>query len=283
MTFDQLIEGSRLPRVEGRLLLAQLLRQDKTWLVGHGGEEASAQVCLEVETLFHQRRLGRPIAYLLGEREFYGRSFLVGPGVLIPRPETELLVDRALEVLQAKKDADLDVLDLGCGSGCVGLTLALEARRLKLGVKQLTLTDLQSRALAYARDNAARLGVDALGELKLQFLAGSWFQPVNPGLRYDLIVSNPPYIRADDEHLSQGDLRFEPPGALSSGASGLEALSHIIACAPLFLKPNGQLMLEHGFDQAESVQTLLFQHGYVDLKTERDLAGHPRISGGIRP
>jgi release factor glutamine methyltransferase len=283
VTFDQLIEGSRLPRVEGRLLLAHLLRKDKTWVMGHGGEETSEEICSQVESLFQQRRLGRPIAYLLGEQEFYGRSFLVGPGVLIPRPETEHLVDWALEVLKAKNHADLDVLDLGCGSGCVGLTLALEASRLKLGVKQVTLTDLEPRALAYARGNAARLGVDALGELKLQFLAGSWFQLVNPALRYDLIVSNPPYIRADDRHLSQGDLRFEPPAALSSGASGLEALSHIIATAPLFLKPHGQLLLEHGFDQAESVQTLLFQHGYVELKTQRDLAGHPRISGGIRP
>jgi release factor glutamine methyltransferase len=283
MTFDQLIEGSGLPRVEGRLLLAHLLGKDKTWLVGHGGDEASAEIYHQAETLFQQRRLGRPIAYLLGEREFYSRSFLVGPGVLIPRPETELLVDWALEVLQAKKHAHLYVLDLGCGSGCVGLTIALEARRLKLGVKQLTLTDLESQALSYSRDNAARLGVNALVEPKLQYLAGSWFQPVDPGLRYDLIVSNPPYIRADDEHLSQGDLRFEPPSALSSGASGLDALSHIIATAPLFLQPNGQLMLEHGFDQAESVQTLLFQHGFVDVKTRWDLAGHPRISAGMLP
>jgi release factor glutamine methyltransferase len=268
--------------MEARVLLAHLLRKDKTWLIAHGEEEASAEVCCHAGALFDQRRSGQPIAYIVGEREFYGRSFRVGSGVLIPRPETELLVDWGLEALQARKDAPLEVLELGCGSGCVGLTLALEADRLQLDVKHLTLTDQSSEAIAYSQDNALQLGAQELVGIKLIFLRGSWFDPVDPGLRYDLIVSNPPYIRADDGHLLQGDLRFEPSGALSSGSSGLEALSQIIATARWFLKSKGLLLLEHGFDQAESVQMLLSQHGYLDIQTRRDLAGHPRISAGLR-
>ncbi len=283
-SYDALIADSRLARSEARILLAGVLQKEYTWLLAHGDENAPDEVAVKALALFHRRQKGEPIAYLTGSKEFYGRSFRVGPGVLIPRPETELLVDWGLEVLRTEVSSPaLTALDLGCGSGCVGLSLALEARQLGLALAQMTLVDLTPEAIICTQRNASQLGVLQLAGTTLNILQGNWFDPIHPSQRFDLIISNPPYIPLSDPHLSQGDLRFEPSQALSSGETGLQAMTQIISGATRFLKPSGRLLLEHGYDQARAIQTLLREHGYLNLETRADLAGHARVSAGFRP
>jgi release factor glutamine methyltransferase len=283
-SYDQLMAESRLARAEARVLLAHVLQRGKSWLMAHGDEIVPEDVSVRVQDLFLKRRNGEPIAYLLGVKEFYGRSFRVGPGVLIPRPETELLVDWGLEVLHSNSsNRNFTALDLGCGSGCIGLSLALEAEQLGLPLDQITLVDLAPEAITFSQRNALELGVLQLASTGLTVLQGSWFAPFDPSQRFDLIVSNPPYIRLGDPHLVQGDLRFEPAQALSSGESGLQAMAQIIAEAMAFLKPEGRLLLEHGYDQAEALQALLREHGYLNIETRPDLSGHARISAGSKP
>jgi release factor glutamine methyltransferase len=281
-SYDQLISESQVSRVEARLLLAYVLKKDKSWLLAHGDEKAPQELAKVAQSLFEKRRRGEPIAYLLGSKEFYGRDFSVGPGILIPRPETEHLLEWGLEVLAANvSDPVLVALDLGCGSGCIGLSLALEAAKNCPNLCQVTLTDLAPEALSFARRNALQLGLlDKDLATQLTFLQGSWFEALPPGMRFNLILSNPPYIKEDDAHLSEGDLRYEPAHALSSGKSGLQAIEEIIEVAPQFLNSKGWLVLEHGFDQADPVQALFRQHGYVSIESRRDLAGHFRLSAG---
>jgi release factor glutamine methyltransferase len=283
-SYDQLMAESRLARADARILLAHVLQKEKSWLIAHGDEVVPKDVSDRVENLFFKRRNGEPIAYLLGVKEFYGRGFGVGPGVLIPRPETELLVDWGVQILRSNTSKrNLTALDLGCGSGCIGLSLALEAKRLGLTLDQITLVDLAPEAIAFSERNARELGVLQLPHTGLTVLQGSWFAPLDPSQRFDLIVSNPPYIRLGDPHLVQGDLRFEPSQALSSGESGLQALAQISAEAMTFLKPEGRLLLEHGYDQAEALQALLREHGYLNIETRLDLSGQARVSAGSKP
>jgi release factor glutamine methyltransferase len=189
--------------------------------------------------------------------------------VLIPRPETELLVDIAREKVGA--GGTVNILDLGSGSGCLAVTLALE-----LPQARVTAVDVSPAALEVARANAARLGA------RVAFAASDWFAALPPA-RYDLIVSNPPYIAAGDPHLAQGDLRFEPAGALTDRADGLAAIRRIVAAAPAWLAPGGWLFCEHGYDQAAAAHALLVAAGYTDIEQHRDLAGIVRASGGRRP
>ena len=208
------------------------------------------------------------MAYILGSREFYGREFQVTPAVLIPRPDTELLVEcglRAMRDIRAPR-----VLDLGTGSGIVAVTLALERPD-----AQVLATDCSAAALAVAQKNASALGA------KLLFSHGSWYDTELGSEPFDLIVSNPPYIDARDVHLGQGDLRFEPSGALTDGADGLQALNTIIQGAPAHLAPGGTLCVEHGWDQAAAVRSLFLNRGFVDVASECDLAGIERITRGI--
>lgn len=280
-SYDCLISDSLLPRNEARALLAHVLSKDKSWVIAHGDETGPEEVSRPIQLLFLRRRNGEPMAYLLGAKEFYGRSFSVGPGVLIPRPETELMVDWALEVLRAGvSDRASMALDLGCGTGCIGLSLALEAERLGLALAQLTLVDCAPEAIEFTQRNTKQLSVHKLSRTSVNIVQGSWFDPIDPSLRFDLIVSNPPYIRLGDAHLSQGDLRFEPPHALSSGESGLQAVKQIITEAAGFLQPSGRLLLEHGYDQAVAIRTLFQEHGYISIETRADLAGHDRVSAG---
>jgi release factor glutamine methyltransferase len=216
-----------------------------------------------------RRAEGEPVAYLLGWREFYGRRFAVGPAALIPRPETELLIDRALELLPPAAMAE--VLDLGSGSGVIALTLALERPHWVL-----TSVDASASALALARENARTLGA-----ANAEFLHGDWYGPVAQR-SFDLIVSNPPYVADTDPHLARGDLRFEPASALRAGSDGLEAIRQIVAQAPEYLRPGGWLLFEHGCDQADACRRLLAQAGFVDVTTAADLAELPRVSGGRR-
>lgn len=215
-----------------------------------------------------RRVAGEPVAYIVGWREFHGHRFRVTPDVLIPRPDTETLVDAALALVPG--DASARVLDLGTGSGCVAISIAL-ARPLA----QVVATDSSPAALAVARGNA-----QALEARNLRLLAADWYAGISG--RFDLIVSNPPYIAAADPHLATGDLRFEPADALSPGGDGLDALRAIIAGAPAHLRASGWLLVEHGWDQGEAVGSLLAAAGFAHRSTHHDLGGHHRVSGASR-
>ena len=273
-TLDDLIQHSQLPRAEARRLLASLTGQPLTWFMAHGDDPADPDLAARFQALAERRRAGEPLAYLLGQQEFYGRPFAVSPAVLIPRADTETLVETALEQLallrQQRRAVPLSLLELGTGSGIIAITLALEAPDTEVHA-----VERSPEALAMAQRNAK-----ALGAHRIHWHAGSWWQALARPRRFDLIVSNPPYIAAHDHHLQQGDLRFEPPQALAAGPDGLDDLRIIIGGAPAHLNPGGWLLLEHGYDQEAPVQTLLRDAGFADVFTRRDLAGQPRVSGG---
>lgn len=258
-----------IPLSEARLLLGTLLEKNLAWLEAHRDDELPETITSRFADWVARRAAGEPVAYLLGRREFYGRDFAVSPAVLIPRHETELLVELALAKLSKHVRNDSpSLLDLGTGSGCIAITLALEAPHV-----QITAVDASSRALAVAQKNA-----DAL-KARVAFRAGSWFEPL-PGTRFDVIVSNPPYIKADDPHLAQGDVRFEPPSALASGPDGLDDIRTIMATSPGHLKPGGWLLFEHGYDQAEAMVAVMEQGGFTAIEQHRDLAGIIRVTLG---
>ena len=255
-----------IPVAEARLLLRHLLNQGAAWLEAHRDEALDAAVADALAALVARRAGGEPIAYLVGRREFYGRDFAVAPAVLIPRPETELLVDLAKAAAAAVPAPR--ILDLGTGSGCLAVTLALE-----LPGAEVTALDASSDALAVARHNADRLAA------RVCFIHSDWFAAL-AGRRFDLIVANPPYIADGDPHLAAGDLRFEPASALASGSDGLAAIRRIVAAAPAHLQPGGRLLFEHGYDQATAAAALLHAAGYAAIEQHRDLAGIVRVSGG---
>ncbi|MBF1246725.1 MAG: peptide chain release factor N(5)-glutamine methyltransferase [Lautropia mirabilis] len=273
-SIDDLIRHSQLPRAEARRLLASLTGQPLTWFMAHGDDSADPDIAARFHTLAERRRSGEPLAYLLGQQEFYGRPFAVSPAVLIPRADTETLVETALEQLmllrQQRRAVPLSLLELGTGSGIIAITLALEAPDTEVHA-----VERSPEALAVAQQNAKTLGAN-----RIHWHPGSWWQALASPRRFDLIVSNPPYIAANDHHLQQGDLRFEPPQALAAGPDGLDDLRIIIGGAPAHLNPGGWLLLEHGYDQEAPVQTLLRDAGFADVFTRRDLAGLPRMSGG---
>lgn len=253
-------------RLDARILAAHVLGVDAAWLIAHDTDPLPAQQALAFQSLLARRLSGLPIAYLTGSREFYGRPFLVSADVLIPRPDTELLVELALA--RIPPDQVVDILDLGAGSGCIAITLALERP-----LARVTAVDRSPAALAIARRNAETLTA------RVEFLASDWFSALS-GRRFDLIVSNPPYIAAADSHLAQGDVRFEPISALAAGTDGLDDLRHLITAARAHLQPGGALLLEHGYDQSEAVRTLLWQSGIPSPQSWHDLAGVQRVSGG---
>lgn len=256
----------REARLEARVLAAHAWQVSHAWLIAHDTDPLSDAKVTAFETLLNRRMAGEPIAYLTGTREFYGRPFRVSPDVLIPRPDTELLVELALARMPAGQA--MDVLDLGTGSGCIATTLALERP-----LTRLTAVDRSAAALAIARQNAEDLGAH------VEFLASDWFAAL-AGQNFDLIVSNPPYIAAADPHLSRGDVRFEPLSALAAGLDGLDDLRRLIAEASAHLKPGGTLLLEHGYDQADAVQDLLRARGIRQPQSWSDLSGILRVSGG---
>jgi len=273
-SWEQLVLASGLPRLEARVLLERAGGRRREWLVAHGDEPAELRAAAAFAELARRRRDGEPIAYLTGSREFLGRDFEVSPAVLIPRPETELLVQAAIE--RAPRGAR--VLDLGTGSGAIAISLACERDDLSvLG------TDASPQALAVATRNGKRLAGDALANGRLRLRAGSWWEAVAPAERFDLVVSNPPYVQAGDPHLAQGDLRFEPPQALAAGPDGLAALREIVAGAGDRLRPGGWLLLEHGGDQDAAVRALLTGAGFTAILTLADAAGLPRVTLGRRP
>lgn len=262
----------RIEPAEAAILLLHVIQRPRTWLFAHGDASVEPAQLARFRELVARRAAGEPVAYLVGRRGFWTLDLAVTPDTLIPRPETELLVEQALERLPAS--AECRVVDLGTGSGAIALAIAAERPRARV-----VATDRSEAALAVARGNAARHGLDA----RVAFRHGDWFVPLAGG-RYHLLASNPPYIAEEDPHLALGDLRHEPPSALASGRDGLDAIRTIAAGAPSHLLPGGWLLLEHGFDQGPAVRGLLVAAGFADVATVRDLEDRDRVTlGRIRP
>ena len=268
--------AARLKRVaddrrrESEILLGAALGQPRAWLIAHGDKQIlDCEATDRFEAHITRRAHGEPIAYILGEKEFWSLSLLVDPAVLIPRPETELVVERALAHVPAESAGS--VLDLATGSGAIALAIASE----RPGCRVVG-TDLSTDAVTLAIRNAVRLGL-----ARVEFRVGSWFEPVKDE-RFDLIASNPPYIADGDPRVEAGVRRHEPHAALFSGATGLEALSAIVTSAPRHLNPGGWLLLEHGDQQGEAVRRLLTDRGFVHVATLPDLAGLDRCTEGRR-
>ncbi len=265
---------SGLPRLEARVLLEHASGRSREWLIAHGDETAGTQAARWFRELVHRRQAGEPIAYLVGAREFAGRRFAVDPTVLIPRPETELLLHVALE--RAPPGARL--LDLGTGSGALAVSFVCERADL-----WVLATDRSADALAVARRNASQLAGAALAAGRLRLRRSDWWHGIEQGERFELITSNPPYIASADAHLGIGDLRFEPREALVAGVDGLDAVRAIIAGAPGYLSPGGWIGLEHGHTQGPAVQALLAAGGWLELETLADAAGLPRVTVARAP
>ncbi len=259
----------RESRLEAQILLCHAMQQPRSYLAAHDRDPILPEQATAFATLLQRRLHGEPIAYILGEREFYSLDFKVTPAVLIPRPETELLVELALERLPAGRS--VRVLDLGTGSGAVAVTLALHRPQ-----AEVVAVDQSAASLEVARENAQQLGTG-----KLHLIQSDWYSALNEE-KFDLIVSNPPYIAAADPHLTQGDVRFEPPAALASGADGLDDIRAIIRGAAPHLKPGGWLLFEHGYDQAAACRELLVLAGFEQVASAADLAGIERVSYGLR-
>ncbi len=252
---------------DAALLLAHALGKSRSWLFAHADDALGEAEAARFDVLLARRAAGEPVAYLTGWRGFWTLELAVTPATLVPRPETELLVDLALARLPV--DAPVRVADLGTGSGAIALAIASERPR-----AQVLATDASSAALDVARGNAARNDIG-----NVAFRLGSWLQPLGEDT-FDLIASNPPYIAEGDPHLARGDLRFEPAMALSCGADGLDAIRVIVRDAPACLRPGGWLLLEHGWDQGDAVRALLAAAGFADVATERDLEQRDRVSLG---
>ena len=267
MNIAEVLEEFRasVPLREARLLLRHVLGVSHAVLEAHPEGKVSPQDAASFRALVARRAAGEPVAYLIGHREFYGLDFQVTPAVLIPREETELLVDIAVEQPAQR------ILDLGTGSGCLAIAVAKQ-----LPQARVTAVDACAAALAVAQANAARHAVS------VRFLLGDWFAPVE-GERFDLILANPPYVAEADPHLVQGDVRFEPRSALAAGLEGLDDIRRIVAGAGAHLVPGGRLYFEHGYDQAPAVAALLDTAGFVAIEQRRDLAGILRVTGGTRP
>jgi len=259
--------AARIDRVDAEWLLAHALGRSRTWLFAHADDSVRPDEVGCFESLLERREGGEPVAYLNGMQGFWTLDLEVSPSTLIPRPETELLVELALARIPV--DAEARIADLGTGSGAIGLAIAKERPH-----AAIIATDASSGALAVARRNATRNRI-----ANIEFREGDWLAPLR-GQSFDLIASNPPYIAEGDPHLGEGDLRFEPPTALSSGADGLDAIRRIACDAPACLVPGGWLLLEHGWDQGEGVRGLLEATGFIDVETVQDLEGRDRVTWG---
>lgn len=265
----QRLQDSDSPRRDAEILLGFATGKARTFIMAFGETTLSEAEQRQLSQLLERRVAGEPIAYLIGQKEFWSLPLNVSPATLIPRPDTECLVELALSYLPTEP---ADILDLGTGTGAIALALASERPDCRVqGV------DVQPEAVTLAKENAKRLGIS-----NVCFTQGSWFSGVK-AQRFSLIVSNPPYIDAEDVHLSQGDVRFEPSSALISGEAGLADLRVIIAASPEYLLPGGGLLLEHGWQQGAAVRDLLKQHGFLRVETCKDYGGNDRVSLGFWP
>ncbi|MEE7627612.1 peptide chain release factor N(5)-glutamine methyltransferase [Methylobacter sp. Wu8] len=260
-----LISGSAL--LDAEILLCQALNQSRPHLRAWPDKQLQPEQIKAFKALLAQRRQGTPIAYITGNREFWSRDFQVSPDVLIPRPDTELLIELSLKLIPA--DEPVKVIDLGTGSGIIAITLAAERPH-----AQISATDFSLAALRIAQVNAEKHRIN-----NIQFYHSNWFADV-PDTQFDLIVSNPPYIAEDDVHLQQGDVRFEPQSALSAPEQGLADIRTIAGAARNYLKPGGHLLIEHGYNQQQQAQTLFKDLHYDNVQTYKDLSGQPRVTHG---
>lgn len=270
-----LLRSAELPdsptaRLDAELLLAAALGKPRSFLHTWPERIVSSEAALTFASHLQRRRTGEPVAYILGQQGFWKLDLDVAPHTLIPRPETEMLVEAALELVPAF--APTRVLDLGTGTGAIALALASERP-----VWQVTAVDRVLEAVALAERNRQRLHLD-----NARVLSSHWFSSLE-GQRFDLIISNPPYIAAEDPHLAAGDVRFEPSSALVAGSDGLDDLRMIIEQAPNYLNDDGWLLLEHGYDQGAAIRDLLSSHGFEKIQTRRDLGDHERITFGRLP
>jgi release factor glutamine methyltransferase len=280
-TIQELLKKSTLDKVDAKVLLAHLINRHLNWpksaMISRDTDELPKPLLEEWTALEKQRAEGHPVAYLIGKKEFFNIELKVAPGVLIPRPETELLVELAIDHVQASGKKDPKILDLGTGSGAIGLALAKNIPH-----SQVTCVDVSAEALTIAQENAHLLNLNSV-----KFIQSNWFDGLATVLPteeclFDVIVSNPPYIRHDDTHLSQGDLRFEPASALTDEHDGLMAYRAIFKEAATFLNTDGLILVEHGFDQSKEVCKLLQEQNYTNIKAHQDLAGIWRAASANR-
>ncbi len=265
---EKLADTSDSARLDAEVLLCHVLDISRAQLFANPDGLVDEDEAEEFLALIRERSAHKPLAYLTGYREFWSLLLEVSPDVLVPRPETELLVEKALENIPLNET--LAVLDLGTGSGAIPIALSTERTRCKL-----TATDVSTAALTMARKNAAEHA-----DTSIEFIAGSWFEPLGDR-QFDLIISNPPYVATGQPELTDKETDHEPAEALYSGADGLDDIRILVKAAPAHLKPGGHLMLEHGFDQAEAITTLMQTEGFQAIKTHNDLAGHARVTEGL--
>lgn len=254
-----------------RILLCHALHLSHAQLIAHSDRQLNETEAAVISDMIRRRKKGEPVAYIIGSREFYGLSFIVSEDVLIPRPETELVVEMALSFLPEKAT----MLDLGTGSGAIAVSVAKKRKDVFVAA-----SDISVKALAIAKLNANR---HLENQKNIDFYQGSWFEALPASLAFDLIVSNPPYIANDDPHLLTGDLRYEPALALTDFHDGLSAYREITAGAVKWLKKGGKLIVEHGYNQAEAIRELFFQQGFLSIESHPDLAGIDRVTAGIFP
>ena len=273
-TLRSLLSGTTLPQNEAKILLAFVLEMHyqlpRSALLSRDEMELNPQALEQWRNLELKRLSGEPIAYLVGKRGFHEIELYVAPGVLIPRPETEILIEIALREIQ-KLNRPVNILDLGTGSGAIALAIAHSAPQVLV-----TATDQSLEALAIANINAEQLGLSN----RVQFAQGSWYGALKEVIQFDVILSNPPYIAAGDTHLNEGDLRFEPASALTDGAGGLSCLKAIISQVGPYLKLGGLVAVEHGFDQSDAVVNFMKVAQLQEIQVHRDLAGHSRAASG---
>ena len=255
-------------RIDVELLLLSLINKDRVYLFSHDDELLNSNIANEFAELIHRRKAGEPIAYILGQREFWSMPFLVSKDTLIPRPDTECLVESVLD-LKVDIAKELKVLDLGTGTGAIACAIASERPNWRV-----TAIDKSAGAL-----KIARLNVDRLGYSNIRLTESDWFDQLD-SQKFDVIVSNPPYVAENDPHLNQGDVRFEPQSALVSGEKGLDDILHIVDGARSYLKKGGWLLFEHGYNQGNAASELLVQAGYEQVITKQDLGGQDRVTIG---
>ena len=268
-TIVHALQSCALPLLEARMLMQYVTGYSRVQLLTHDTEVLNDAQQVHWQTLVARRIKGEPMAYILGEREFYGRMFVVNPHVLIPRPDTETLIEAVLADFGTES---ISLVDLGTGSGAIALTLAAERPSW-----QVCATDVSAKALAVARQNSQRLNTS------VRFFEGDWWSalPVDEHLKFHVVVSNPPYIEVNDAHLSEGDVRFEPLGALTDGADGLQHYRRILHDVARYLHPNGAVYFEHGYNQGASVRGILSEANFTQVRTIKDLAGNDRVSTGV--
>ena len=265
--YQALKETSDTPKIDAEFLLLHASKKSMAWLIAHADEIANDQTLKYFYTLLKKRQAGEPIAYLLGERSFWTLSLKVTPNVLIPRPDTEILVEQTLRYIP--ENSSWHILDLGTGSGAIALSIAKERPKCTV-----IATDKNQNALEIAEQNAKLNNIN-----NAQFIKSNWFNALQDK-QFELIVCNPPYIAENDEHLTRGDVRFEPDSALVSGLDGLDDIRILCKQAPDHLKQNGHLLLEHGYNQHQTVQTLLKENGFNQIETVSDLNQQPRVTSG---